>query len=156
LRALPKLGALLLVAACHGGDADTVALRSTDGKEVVVAVEIVRTPDALRRGLMWRDEMAADHGMLFVFSNEQERSFWMKNTPLSLDIIYIGGDFRIVSIAQNTIPYSTDSIPSHGPVRYVLEVNAGFCRRHGVVAGSQVRLPTRAVLEEPPAAAAGR
>ena len=83
--------------------------------------------------------------MLFVFADERERGFWMKNTPLPLDIVYIDSSSRIVSIAENTTPYSTKTIASRGPARYVLEVNGGFCREHGIVAGSSVHLPDLAV-----------
>lgn len=118
-----------------------VGLEGRDGKQVQVTVEIVSTPETQRKGLMWRTELPSDHGMLFVFADDTERSFWMKNTPLPLDILFIGSDLRIVSIAENTVPYSLASIPSAGPAKYVLEVNAGFSRKHGVAAGSRVSLP---------------
>jgi uncharacterized membrane protein (UPF0127 family) len=143
-RSIVAIAALTLLvgpSACRATAEPTVALAGSDGRSVEVIVEIARTSAELRRGLMWRDEMARDHGMLFVFANESERSFWMKNTPLPLDILYIDSSARIVSIAENTTPYSTKSIPSRGPARYVLEVNGGFCREHGIVAGSTVRLP---------------
>lgn len=76
--------------------------------------------------------------MLFVFPEEQPLSFWMKNTPLPLDIIYINTDFTIVHIATNTTPYSTAQIPSRHPAKYVLEVNGGFCQQQGIVAGDQI------------------
>ncbi len=85
--------------------------------------------------------MARDAGMLFIFPDEAPRSFWMKNTPLPLDIVFIGADRRIVSIAAGTKPYSTERIPSGAPAMFVLEVNAGFCERHGIEAGQSVRLP---------------
>ena len=76
--------------------------------------------------------------MLFIFPQEIPLNFWMKNTPLPLDIIYINTDFSIVHIAENTMPYSTAQIPSKHPAKYVLEVNAGFCRQRGIVAGDRV------------------
>jgi uncharacterized membrane protein (UPF0127 family) len=79
--------------------------------------------------------------MLFVFGHERERSFWMKNTPLPLDIIYIDDEGKVVSVAGRTTPYSTAAIPSHGPAKYVLEVNAGFAEQHGVRPGSRIELP---------------
>ena len=90
---------------------------------------------------MWRTELDDDAGMLFVFNREHDQSFWMKNTPLPLDIIYIGADSKVVSVAANTVPYSQASIPSDGPAKYVLEVNAGFARKHGVGPGTRVELP---------------
>ncbi len=79
--------------------------------------------------------------MLFVFGSDGPRSFWMKNTPLPLDIIFINAAKRVVSIAANTTPYSLESLPSAGPAKYVLEVNGGFCARHGIAAGASVTLP---------------
>jgi hypothetical protein len=79
--------------------------------------------------------------MLFVFDGDAPRSFWMKNTPLPLDILFISSQSRVVSIAEDTIPYSLASIASGGPAQYVLEVNSGFTRRHGIEAGSTVTLP---------------
>ncbi len=87
---------------------------------------------------MYRNELPAFSGMLFIFPQEGPRSFWMKNTPLPLDIIYINADFTIVHIAENTTPYSTAPIPSKHPAKYVLEVNGGFCQHHGIVARDRV------------------
>lgn len=117
-----------------------VTVHSSSG-DVVVSVELARTPEAQTRGLMYRTEMAEDEGMLFIFAQETERSFWMSNTPLSLDILYIQGDGTIRTIAANTTPYSEKSIPSRGPVLYVLEVLGGWAERHGVKSGDRVTLP---------------
>ncbi|MEM8552839.1 MAG: DUF192 domain-containing protein, partial [Pseudomonadota bacterium] len=89
------------------------------------SVEIADDPIERAEGLMFREEMARDHGMLFDFAIPGPRSFWMKNTPLSLDIIFIQEDGTVESIVRATTPYSTDPIPSEGAVRFVLEVNAG-------------------------------
>lgn len=99
------------------------------------SIEIADDPIERSRGLMFREEMARDHGMLFDFGDEAERFFWMKNTPLSLDIIYIRGDGTVVSIAAGTTPFSTDSIPSDGPAQFVLEVNAGVADEIGLAPG---------------------
>jgi len=106
-----------------------------------VHVELALTRETQAHGLMWRDELASDAGMLFVFPKATERTFWMKNTPLPLDIIYIGQDKKVVSIAANTTPYSQTTLPSDGPAKYVLEVNAGFSREHGIKPGTAVDLP---------------
>jgi uncharacterized membrane protein (UPF0127 family) len=90
---------------------------------------------------MYRTELAEGAGMLFVFDEEAERSFWMSNTPIPLDILYIRSDATIVSIAANTTPYSEKKIPSRGPARYVLEVPAGWSARHGVKPGDRLTLP---------------
>lgn len=125
---------------CTSAGEPQVTIEGADGK-VAVTVELALTRKEQSRGLMWRESMPEDHGMLFVFADERPRSFWMKNTPLPLDIVYISEDGRIVSIAENTTPYSVESIPSGKPARYVLEVNGGFCAPRGIGAGNRVELP---------------
>ncbi len=98
-------------------------------------IEIADDPVERARGLMFRTEMAADHGMLFDFGAEGPRSFWMRNTPLPLDIIFVAADGTVVSIARNTTPYSEASIPSEGDARFVFEVNAGIADRIGLAPG---------------------
>ncbi len=104
-------------------------------------VEIADNDDERRRGLMFRRELAPSAGMLFLFEEEQPLSFWMRNTYISLDIIYIGVGGRIVSIARETTPLSERSLPSLGPGIAVLEVNAGTASRLGFGAGDLVRHP---------------
>ena len=79
--------------------------------------------------------------MLFVFGTSAARTFWMKNTPLPLDIIFIDDAGKVVNVAEHTTPLTTTPIRSTGPARYVLEVNAGFADRHGIGAGAKVALP---------------
>lgn len=105
-------------------------------------VEIAATDQQRSMGLMFREEMAEDHGMLFLFATEGQRYFWMKNTPLPLDIIYIAANGRIVSIAADTKPFSLDTVPSDGPAQYVLEVNAGLSAKLGIKPGDQVSSPS--------------
>ncbi len=107
---------------------------------LLFAVDIEIADDDTRRtqGLMYRDSMAENHAMLFVLPDEREQSFWMKNTIMPLDIIYVNAKKQIVSTQKNAVPYSEDSIPSNGPARYVIEVNAGFCDRHLVKPGDHV------------------
>jgi uncharacterized protein len=105
-------------------------------------VEVAATGRDRARGLMFREEMATDHGMLFVFEGEGERHFWMKNTPLSLDIIYISEVGRIVSISAHTTPFSESIIPSGEPARYVLELNAGTSEKLGINVGDAVSSPS--------------
>lgn len=104
-------------------------------------VEIADDEAERARGLMYRQEMAADHGMLFEFPGVAERSFWMKNTYLPLDIIYIGADGRIVSIARRTTPFSEEPIPSYGAAAGVLEINGGLSEQLGIEPGDLVRHP---------------
>jgi uncharacterized membrane protein (UPF0127 family) len=132
--------ALAPAAGCSRAEGPQVIVHGAGG-DVAVAVELALTKEAQTRGLMWRKEMAEDAGMLFVFDEDAPRSFWMRNTVLPLDILYIRSDGVIDSIAANTRPYSEDSIPSKGPAKYVLEVNAGWSQRHGVKPGDRVTLP---------------
>nr|WP_255720558.1 DUF192 domain-containing protein [Acuticoccus kalidii] len=101
-------------------------------------IEIADDPVERATGLMYREEMARDHGMLFDFGREGPRAFWMKNTPLPLDIIFTKADGTVVSIARNTTPFSTDSIPSEGDARFVFEVNAGVADAIGLAAGDRL------------------
>jgi uncharacterized membrane protein (UPF0127 family) len=102
-------------------------------------VEIADTDAEREQGLMYRRSMAPDHGMLFDFDPPQQVSFWMHNTFLPLDIIFIGRDGRILNIAANATPFSDDNIPSAGPVRGVLELNAGRAAALDILPGDRVR-----------------
>jgi hypothetical protein len=102
-------------------------------------VEIADNDAEREQGLMYRRTMAADHGMLFEFDPPQPVSFWMHNTYLSLDIIYIGPDGRILNIADHATPFSDENLPSAGPVRGVLELNAGRAEALGILPGDLVR-----------------
>ncbi len=104
-------------------------------------VDIADDPDEQRRGLMFRRELAEDAGMLFLYERQQPLSYWMRNTYISLDIIYIDQEGRIVSIAERTTPLSERSIPSAGPAIAVLEVLAGTSARLGFTPGDEVRHP---------------
>lgn len=108
------------------------------GRALPFRVELADTPEAQARGLMYRTELGDDEGMLFPSDAPQPRSFWMKNTPLSLDIIYIGPDGRITNIAADTVPYSLDPVSSVGPASAVLELRAGRAAALGVVPGDKV------------------
>lgn len=143
LRAIPLwiVAATCLASSCgNPGSGPTVTLQGASGP-VIVDVELAVTQAVQARGLMFRSDLAQNAGMLFVFPDNSPRSFWMKNTPLSLDILYIGEDRTIGHIAADTTPYSEKSIPSQGPARYVLEVHAGFTKRHGIKPGSKITLP---------------
>jgi uncharacterized protein len=107
----------------------------------VFSVELAENDEERARGLMFRTELPEGHGMLFDFQREQEVSFWMKNTPLSLDIIFIRSDGTIRRIAADTTPFSLDGIPSGGPVRAVLEVIAGTAKKLGIQPGDKVAAP---------------
>jgi uncharacterized membrane protein (UPF0127 family) len=105
------------------------------------SVELAANDEDRTRGLMYRKELPEGRGMLFDFKTEQPVEFWMRNTYVSLDIIFIRGDGRILRIAENTEPLSERLIPSGGPVRGVLEVVAGTARKLGVAPGDKVAHP---------------
>jgi uncharacterized protein len=102
------------------------------------AVEVVTTPEQQAQGLMFRRELPEGQGMLFDFHREQPTTFWMKNTYISLDMIFIRGDGRILRVAENTVPLSEMLVPSGGPVRAVLEVIAGTAKKLGIAPGDRV------------------
>jgi len=87
---------------------------------------------------MYRRDLGASAGMLFVFPNESDQQFWMKNTPLPLDMVFIGKQRRIVGIVPEARPFATSSLGVGVPSQYVLEVNGGFCARHGINTGDTV------------------
>ncbi|TQF37207.1 hypothetical protein UNPF46_19765 [Bradyrhizobium sp. UNPF46] len=107
----------------------------------VFSVEMATTEEEKQTGLMYRKELADGKGMLFDFSPEQEVSMWMKNTYVSLDMIFIGANGRILRIAENTEPMSTKIISSRGPARAVLEVVAGTAQKYGIRPGDRVGHP---------------
>jgi uncharacterized protein len=110
----------------------------TDRGQFPFTVEIADEPHEQSRGLMYRRDLAPDHGMLFDFAKQRVVTMWMKNTPLSLDMIFIRPDGRVERIAERTEPFSEDVISSGNPVAYVLEVNGGVARLIGLKAGDQI------------------
>ena len=129
-------------AAASGPELRTVTIDSSGGGEVEVRVEIADDLPEQTRGLMERTALAEDRGMLFVYSDEEVRSFWMKNTLIPLSIAYMDSDGRIVDL-QDMKPLDDD--PPHyvsaEPARYALEVNRGFFEEHGVEVGDTADLP---------------
>jgi uncharacterized protein len=105
------------------------------------AVEMADTPQSREIGMMWRTSVPRGTGMLFDFKASQPVYFWMENTLISLDLIFIRADGTIANIAPNAAPLSRTIIPSAGPIIGVLEIGAGEARRLGIVAGQKVRHP---------------
>jgi len=99
------------------------------------------------RGLMFVRSLPADHGMLFLFERPQYAAFWMKNTYLSLDMIFIAADGTVVNIAADTTPLSLDPVQSAAPVKAVLELPAGTSQRIGLKAGARIRHPAFAAAD---------
>jgi uncharacterized membrane protein (UPF0127 family) len=118
----------------------TIRLLGAGAEPVMVRVQVADDDEERAQGLMFRRHLAADAGMLFVFEEPKTASFWMKNTFIPLDVLFIGEDLTILGIVTDTVPLSEDSIEIDQPSRYVLEVNAGFVRTHGIVAGSEIEL----------------
>lgn len=111
----------------------------TAGGSKAFTVEIAADTASQQRGLMYRRDLPVDAGMLFDFHQEARVAFWMKNTPLPLDMLFIRADGTVSSVEPNAIPYSTDSIPSAEPVRAVLEINGGQAHVLGIKPGDKVR-----------------
>jgi uncharacterized membrane protein (UPF0127 family) len=132
---------LFLLCACASASTPQVTIHPQSGQPVPVAVEIANTPQKRAFGLMFRKDLSESQGMLFLFPREEPLSFWMKNTPLPLDIVFINSARTIISITANTTPFSEEPLPSAGPAQFVLEVNAGFCQKHGITTGARVDLP---------------
>lgn len=106
-------------------------------------VELAKTSEEQALGLMFRDELADDRGMLFLFPGEARRSFWMKNTRIPLDIFYFDADRRLVSVAENVPPCRTQrcpSYPSERPAKYVLELAGGMAARLGARPGDELEI----------------
>ena len=102
-------------------------------------VEIAETPQERERGLMERLALPEGSGMLFLFENNQPRGFWMKNTPMALDVLFANADSQIVRVVKHTTPYSTETFESGAPAQFVVEVPAGYADRRGIVAGDRIR-----------------
>jgi uncharacterized membrane protein (UPF0127 family) len=129
-----------LVASARAADMNTLEIVSRSGVHVF-QVELAVNDAERAQGLMYRKELPEGRGMLFDFQREQEVAFWMKNTLIPLDMIFIRADGRILRIAENTTPLSEQTIPSGGPVRGVLEVIGGTARRLGIAPGDRVAHP---------------
>lgn len=111
-----------------------------DGSVITrIAIEIAETDSAQIRGLMDRRSLPERGGMLFVYPNEEPRSFWMRSTPLPLDLLFITAGDSVLNVVPRTVPYSDDRIESTGPARHVLEVRAGFTERWGIDPGTRIR-----------------
>lgn len=126
---------LLVLSACRAGEPWV----DVNGQRF--QVEIAADDPSRAMGLMYRDELADDRGMLFLFRREAPRSFWMMNTRIPLDIIYLDRDLRVVSIVANARPCRRPPCPSYpslGPAQFVLELNAGQAAALGLAPGDQL------------------
>lgn len=117
-----------------------VVLEPLGGAPVRVRVELAQTPEQRQRGLMYRKQLAPDAGMLFIFERPQHNVFWMHNTYLPLDMIFITPEWEVLGIVENATPQTDTPRQVPGLSSYVLEVNAGFSRQHGIAAGAKIKL----------------
>lgn len=111
-----------------------------EAKGDTITVEIAENDHDRQRGLMYRKSMPDDRGMIFFFEAKENHAFWMHNTCIPLDMLYLDGDGLIVGIEENTPTMSDDTFEVGCPSKYVLEVNAGWTRAHGVRAGQKVKI----------------
>lgn len=114
-------------------------LRPDGSVSVRISVEIADDPHSWTKGLMGRTQISDSEGMLFVYPAEQLQVFWMRNTPVSLDMIFLDADGRVVRVARRTQPMSDRHYHSIRPARYVVEVPAGFAERHNIRKGTEFR-----------------
>jgi len=132
------LAMTFLVCSSCGAQGPSVALKGER-----FSVELATTTEEQALGLMFRESLPDDHGMLFIFPGEARRSFWMKNCRIALDIFYFDEDLKLVSVSENARPCRSarcPSYPSAGPARYVLELNAGKAAELGVKTGDVLEL----------------
>jgi uncharacterized membrane protein (UPF0127 family) len=141
-RFILALAALWIAAAptLRAAEQQTVEIASKSGVHVF-SVDLATTDEERTRGLMFRRSLPESYGMLFDFKRDQDVSMWMKNTYVSLDMIFIRSDGRIARVAESTEPESERIIPSGGPVRAVLEVIAGTAKKFGIQPGDRVGSP---------------
>lgn len=118
--------------------AEVSFIRSEGDTISTVKVAVADNNRTRSEGLMNVMNLPENAGMLFIFENEQPRSFWMANTPLPLDIIFVNSEMTIVRIHRNTQPYSQESIQSEQPAKYVVEVNAGYTLEHDIREGMKI------------------
>ena len=140
--------ALLLAAACAprpaaapaATPAPRVVVVTAAGARLPVTVELARSDEERTRGLMYRRELAPEAGMLFFFSESEERAFWMKNTLIPLDMIWVDEQQRVVAIRE-AVPCTADPCPNYDPgavAAYVVELNRGTAKRHGLAVGAKL------------------
>jgi uncharacterized membrane protein (UPF0127 family) len=112
--------------------------KKSDSTQIELDIEIADTDFDIQTGLMYRNTMEQDQGMLFVFDDEKERYFYMKNTKIPLDLIYINAANKIVSFQKNAKPFDESSLPSNFPAKYVLEINADLANNWKLSVGDSI------------------
>ncbi len=117
-----------------------VVVETAGGEKTTLTVEIASTPEERRKGLMGRESLPEGHGVWFVFPEDVQDPFWMKDTLISLDIIFVDSDKKVVDFFENTIPKSESLLTPRKPYRTVLEVNTGFAKAHQLTSGDTISL----------------
>jgi uncharacterized membrane protein (UPF0127 family) len=135
------MAAGLHVTAASAADLETVEIATKQGVRIFT-VEVVNTEADRAKGLMFRKTLPEGTGMLFDFKVDQPVSFWMRNTLIPLDMIFIRSNGEVANVHENAKPMDETPIPSAGPVRTVLEIIGGSARKLGIAAGDQVALPS--------------
>jgi uncharacterized membrane protein (UPF0127 family) len=136
---LPLLLFVVTTASSQVSDKNFIDLKIKDKK---IKVEVVRTEQEKAKGLMFRENLEKDEGMIFVYGREDYLSFWMKNTRIPLSIAFLDKNGKIVDI-QDMIPFSLQTHVSAFPARYALEVNQGWFKRNGISVGQGIKLPSQ-------------
>lgn len=129
---------LALMQCAHSQGPQVTIVGPGDQPRATVEIELAQTEAQRERGLMYRSALAPDAGMLFIFTAPEHASFWMHNTQVPLDMVFAGSDQRVLGIIPNAVPYSDAPLAVNGESQYVLEVNAGFCQRHGIRIGDRM------------------
>jgi uncharacterized protein len=130
---------LLMIALLGCARGPCVTIVAPDGKTLAsVRVEVAETNSKREVGLMYRKNLDADAGMIFLFKTPTNLKFWMHNTVLPLDMMFADSKGRVVGIVENAEPFSDKLLAVEGDSQYVLEVNSGFCARHGIKAGDRL------------------
>ncbi len=138
------VGIVILFIATSGTQESSAIVIHTGSGNNLVKVEVVSNPIDLEKGLMNRTHLDGDSGMLFVFPYESKWSFWMKNTLIPLDMIYVNSRLKIVDITTMQ-PCKADPCPDYNPIaqaKYVLEVNAGYSAAHNITIGDEITSDT--------------
>ena len=132
----------------EGWEEGSVIIQTDTNTNIKFRVLIAKSNKERRQGLMFIESMEEDEGMLFIFDPRRKVSMWMRNTPMTLDMIFIDKNGKIINIAENTVPYSTKGISSGGSIKWVLEISGGLSKRMNINNGDTVRLSPTAGHDE--------
>jgi uncharacterized membrane protein (UPF0127 family) len=129
---------LAIVFATFQAQSHDIRFENPDGTSVHFDVELAETPAERQKGLMFRNDLNTHEGMMFLYSKPRQVGMWMKNTPLSLDMIFIDQSNHVQAIEESTQPFSTHIIGPHDGTKSIVEVLAGSCKAHGISIGSKL------------------